>query len=150
MIDAATDELAGEEAFRRILSWRAGNFESQAADPGRTRTIHNSYQGLLLETAQAADEAVVQKDGTTTFSKKSSSPLATLARYPGVEFILVMKPGADKKFDARGLDNPQPVADWGRNTLEQFRVPRRPAPRRPAARDGRNRPAAPRVSLAAL
>jgi CheY-like chemotaxis protein len=120
--DAATDELVGEVAFRRILSWRAGNFESQAPDPSRTRTIHNSYQGLLLETAQAADEAVVQKDSsTTTMTKKSSSPLATLARYPGVEFILVLKPGADKKFDARGLENPQPVADWGRNTLEQFR-----------------------------
>jgi len=121
VIDASTDELVGEEAFRRILSWRAGNFESLAAEPTRTRTIHNSYQGLLLETAQAADEAHVQKEGTSVGGKKSSSPLATLARYPGVEFILVLKPGADKKFDARGLENPQPVAEWGRHTLEQFR-----------------------------
>ena len=120
--DAATEEYVGEEAFRRILSWRAGNFESLAADPSHTRTIFNSYQGLLLETAQAHDEAHVQKEGTTTITdKRPSSPLATLARYPGVEFILVMKPGAEKKFDSRGLENPQPVAEWGRSTLEQFR-----------------------------
>jgi CheY-like chemotaxis protein len=123
VIDAATEELVGEEAFRRILSWRAGNFESLAPEPSHARVIFNSYQGLLLETAQAQDEAhVLQKDGTSTTSKqKSSSPLATIARYPGVEFVLIMKPGTEKKFDARGLENPGPMADWGRQTLEQFR-----------------------------
>ena len=117
-----TEELTGEEAFRRILSWRAGNFESQAPDPEHPRTIFNSYQGLLLETAQAHDEAQVKKESNTTITgKKSNTPLATIARYPGVEFALVLKGAGDKKFDARGLDNPQPVADWARLTLEQFR-----------------------------
>jgi len=122
VVDAATEELNGEEAFRRILSWRAGNFESLPPEPEHERTIFNSYQGLLLETAQAHDEAQGKKEGNTTINgKKTNSPLAALARYPGVEFILVLKPGAEKKFDARGLDNPQPVAEWGRQTLEQFR-----------------------------
>ena len=123
VIDAATEELSGEDAFRRILSWRAGNFESLAAEPEHPRAIFNSYQGLLLETAQAHDEAQGKKEGNTALTnKKSNSPLATIARHPGVEFILVLKPGADKKFEARGLDNPQPVADWSRHTLEQFRA----------------------------
>ena len=120
VIDSATEEWVAEDAFRRILSWRAGNFEAQPPEPSRTRTIFNSYQGLLLETAQAHDEARVQKDGTATLDKKTA--LAAIARYPGVEFILVLRPGADKKFDARGLENPQPVADWSRQTLEQFRA----------------------------
>ena len=120
--DAATEELTGEEAFRRILSWRAGNFETLAAEPEHARTIFNSYQGLLLETAQAHDEAQVKKEGNTALTgKKSNSPLATIARYPGVEFVLVMK-GGEKKFDSRGLDSPKPVADWSRQTLEQFRA----------------------------
>lgn len=121
--DAATEELTGEEAFRRILSWRAGNFESLPAEPEHARVIFNSYQGLLLETAQAHDEAQGKKEGNTTVSgKKPNSPLAVIARYPGVEFALVMRTAGDKKFEARGLDNPQPVADWGRLTLEQFRA----------------------------
>ena len=121
VIDSATEELSGEDAFRRILSWRAGNFESLPVEPNRARTIFNSYQGLLLENAQAQDEANLQKHGTATLEKQANSPLATLARYPGVEFILALKPGPKKTFEARGLENAQPVADWARQSLEQFR-----------------------------
>jgi CheY-like chemotaxis protein len=144
VIDAATEELIGEEAFRRILSWRAGNFESLAAEPTRTRAITNSYQGLLLETAQAADEAHVQKDGTSHSGKKSNSPLATIARYPGVEFILVLKPGARQK-----IRRPRPGKSPARRRLgphhpRTIPLPRRPPPRRPAPRNGRPRSPAPR------
>jgi CheY-like chemotaxis protein len=121
LIDAATDELSGEVAFHRILSWKAGNFESLPAEPGRERTIFNSYQGLLLETAQAQDEAHVRQAASPANAEDgSNSPLAPLARFPGVEFVLALKPG--EAFDARGLENPQPVAAWGRQTLEQFRA----------------------------
>jgi CheY-like chemotaxis protein len=123
LVDAATDELTGELAFRRILSWKSGNFETLPPEPHRLRTIYNSYQGLLLETAQAQDEAIVQNQAETAVREKDpSSPLAALARYPGVEFVLVLKPGAEKKFEARGLENPQPVSNWARATLEQFRA----------------------------
>src|SRR5208283_5111283 len=33
LIDAETSDLSGEPALRKILSWRAGNFESLAAEP---------------------------------------------------------------------------------------------------------------------
>ncbi|HZQ47751.1 MAG TPA: response regulator [Verrucomicrobiae bacterium] len=122
VIDAITDNLVGEAAFRRLLSWKTGNFESLPGEPNRTRTIFNSYQGLLLETAQAHDEAHSQKEGgTPTLGVDVDSPLATLCRCPGVEFVLVLKPGDEKKFEVRGLENPQPAADWARQTLQQFR-----------------------------
>ena len=123
VIDAVTDKLVGEEAFRRILSWRAGSFETLPAEANHPRTIYNSYQGLLLETAQAQDEADVLKASTNTAQreKSPSTPLAEMARFPGVEFVLVLKTGPEKKFEARGLENPQPVADWTCRTLEQFR-----------------------------
>src|SRR2546428_6873377 len=57
VIDAESQDLGGEAAFRKILSWKTGNFEILPADPERPRTIFNSYQGLLLESAQALDEA---------------------------------------------------------------------------------------------
>src|SRR5436305_2249801 len=57
VIDAEAGEMTGEPAFHKILSWRAGGFESLAAEPSRPRTILKSYNGLLLETAQALDES---------------------------------------------------------------------------------------------
>jgi len=121
IIDAATDELQAEAAFHRILSWKAGNFEALVPDPTRARTIFNSYQGLLLETAQAQDEAL----NHPPTAEESRSSLASLSRFPGVEFVLVAKPppekGKEPGLESRGLENPTPVADWSRKTLEQFR-----------------------------
>lgn len=122
VIDAITDDLVGEDAFRRLLSWKAGNFESLPAEPNRTRTIFNSYQGLLLETAQAQDEAHSRQEvESTNMRANDDSPLASLSRSPGVEFVLVLKPDEGKTFEVRGLENPQPAADWARQTLHQFR-----------------------------
>src|ERR1700722_9445408 len=102
VIDAMTDGLVGEDAFRRLLSWKAGNFESLPAEPNRTRTIFNSYQGLLLETAQAHDEAHSRKEsGTATMRVDADSPLAALCHCPGVEFVLVLKTDAGKTFEVR-------------------------------------------------
>src|SRR5438876_4271442 len=57
IIDSEAGELRAEAAFQKILSWRAGGFETFPAEPSRPRTIFKSYNGLLLETAQALDEA---------------------------------------------------------------------------------------------
>jgi CheY-like chemotaxis protein len=122
VIDASMDDLGGEAAFRRILSWKAGNFESLPAEPNRGRTIFNSYQGLLLETAQAQDEEHSLKEAAAADPETDAhSPLVAMSRLPGVEFVLISKTGEDNRFDARGLENPQPVADWARQTVEQLR-----------------------------
>src|SRR5581483_3981252 len=74
VVDAATDELNGEAAFHRILCWKAGNFETLPAEPIRTRTIFNCYQGLLLETAQAQDEAASQIEADASLSVDKTAP----------------------------------------------------------------------------
>ncbi len=131
IIDAATEELTGEAAFHIILSWKAGNFESLPAEPNHPRIINNSYQGLLLETAQAQDEALgqaaamgdaLQENITFAPENGAASPLSALARFEGVEFVLALKPEVKAGFEARGLENPQPVADWSRQTLENLRT----------------------------
>src|SRR5437868_547000 len=43
LIDSEADELKGEPAFYKILSWKAGSFETFPADPSRPRTINKSY-----------------------------------------------------------------------------------------------------------
>src|SRR5664279_1162110 len=103
LVDAEADDLRGEAAFQKILSWRAGNFEMLPAEPSRPRTIFNSYNALLLESAQAMDEARggVTADGTP---QTAASPLAQVSQVEGVEFVLAMKPGQGGGPVARGLE----------------------------------------------
>src|SRR4051812_13754336 len=49
LIDAEAGELSGEPAFHKILSWRAGMFETLPAEPNRPRKISKPYSTLLLE-----------------------------------------------------------------------------------------------------
>lgn len=133
VIDAEAGEQVGEPAFQRILSWRAGGFESLPAEPTRERTILKSYNALLLETAQAIDEkravngegaavngeGKVNADGTPAASPPS--PVPQLSQIEGIEFVLAMKPGQEGPPMARGLENPERMAEWSRQTLERFR-----------------------------
>jgi hypothetical protein len=113
LIDAETAELNGEAAFLKILSWRAGGFESLPPDPARPRAIVKSYNGLLLEGAQAMDESVAA-DGAAV---NGASPLARLSQIDGLEFVLKI---ADGKQEARGLEDPKGMADWSHKTMERF------------------------------
>ncbi len=121
LVDAETADLHGEPAFQKILSWRAGNFETLPAEPSRPRTIFKSYNALLLESAQAMDEALggVTAEGTPP---AAASPLAQVAKLDGVEFVLDIKPGRGGKPDALGLENPERVTAWARQSLDRFRA----------------------------
>ena len=122
VIDAETQDLAGERAFQRILAWKTGAFENLPAEPKRERQILKSYNALLLETAQAYDEARGQETAAASGDKTAvpASPLARLPRSDEMEFALALKPGG--AFDSRGLENAEPTATWARQTLENFRA----------------------------
>src|SRR5712671_561300 len=120
VIDADAGELRGEGAFHKILSWRTGNFETLSAEPNRPRTIFKSYNGLLLETAQALDESRNEPVGEPG-AAAAASPLAKLSQVEGVEFVLAMKP-SDGTQQARGLENPERMAGWARQTTDRFRA----------------------------
>ena len=121
VIDAEAGDLAAEVAFQKILSWKAGNFETLPAEPSRARTICKSYNALLLESAQAVDES---RSGVNPEGQPlpAASPLAQLSQVEGVEFVLAMKAGEDTHQVARGLENPQRMAAWARQGLERFRA----------------------------
>src|SRR6266508_4974477 len=81
VIDAATEELTGEQGFQKILSWKTGNFEILPPEATRIRTIFNSYQGLLLQSAQALDESEARgggrsESGQAAEARPVESPLA--------------------------------------------------------------------------
>jgi CheY-like chemotaxis protein len=121
VIDAEANDLRGEPAFHKILSWRAGNFETMSPEPSRPRTIFKSYNGLLLETAQAIDES--RNDAATAGPEApANSPLAQLSQVAGVEFVLAMKPGEENQQQARGLEDPDRISLWARKSLERLRA----------------------------
>ena len=119
LIDAEAADLQGEPAFQKILSWRNGTFETMPADPNRTRTIFKPYNGLLLETAQAFDE--LQSETNPEGAPAIPTPLAQVSQIEGVEFVLVLKAGQDQAHESRGLENPERMTSWARQSLERFR-----------------------------
>jgi CheY-like chemotaxis protein len=123
VIDAETETLTGEEAFSKILSWKTGNFESLPPEQAHPRHITKSYNALLLESAQAIDEAIedakTSDTGITTQTGEQRS-LSALAKVEGVEFVLALLAGPNNLHESRGLENPDRMAAWTRNSLASF------------------------------
>lgn len=117
--DAEAADLNGEPAFQRILSWKTGSFELSPADPERKRTIMTSYQGLLLNTAQAIDEATAElPTANEADAGKGAFALADISQWPGVECVLSLRGKRSK--DYYGLEDPGPTAHWLEDTLNNF------------------------------
>jgi CheY-like chemotaxis protein len=124
IIDSATGDFTGEEAFRQILSWKTGNFEILPPEADRIRTITNSSQGLLLDSVQAMDEwRGQQTEGATEggVAAPANAALAALARFEGVEFILTMPRSQKAACESWGLDNVGQTAAWARDTQKRLR-----------------------------
>lgn len=122
--DAETENIRGEEAFQNILRWKAGSFEFLPAEPNRPRTIFKSYNALLLETAQALDESAnrdtLEMGAPGIAGPQGGMGLTAIAQTDGVEFVL--RSNGDAKVDSRGLENPERLAGWARQSLERFRL----------------------------
>jgi CheY-like chemotaxis protein len=125
VIDAATSSQKGEAAFKEILSWKNGSFEILPAEADHPRAIFTSYQGLLLDFAQAFDENKEHESSAqsaacdTTFLTRS--PLAALSRIDGVEFVMTVPADENNACDSWGLENASPVATWIRQTQKRLR-----------------------------
>ena len=121
IIDATAAHFTGEDAFKEILSWKGGNFEILPADPEHVRTIHNSYQGLLLDSAQAIDEsrgqqASVEQGSGAEGATPSGSVLSPLTRFEGVEFVFTAPDDEKARSDSWGLENAPQLTKWARAT----------------------------------
>jgi CheY-like chemotaxis protein len=126
VIDAATGDLTGEVAFQKVLSWKTGNFEILPSEAGRQRVILKSYQGLLLESAQALDEAqaretpaVSQIEGGDP-AHSPPSVASAISQVHGVEFALTCRSDDPKQIESWSVENPEQVVAWTRTTLQAF------------------------------
>jgi CheY-like chemotaxis protein len=125
VIDAETPEHQGEIAFSKILSWKTGSFEILPPDPNRPRIIETSVHGLLLDSAQALDEAqaqgdteVVGNDDPTALPAGKPS-LAALTQFHGVEFVMTIQQDSGLA-ESWGVENPERLAVWVRDTLKKL------------------------------
>ncbi len=128
VIDAETDELTGEEAFKRVLSWRTGNFEIFPPEADRPRRIQTSYHGLLLESAQALDEAKLDQpffESTSSSESESDTQFfskSAFGRIRGVEFALHLPRDPALPMKKWGLENPDALASWSRGTADAMQA----------------------------
>ena len=117
IIDAATGESLGKEAFLEMLRWKAGSFEILPSDVPRPRTIFSSYENLLMETAQTIDETE-----TVAPAGVEGNALSDFARYKGVQCVLAVE-GADmKQFEHWGAENAEQLAAWVHQTTRVMRA----------------------------
>ena len=122
LIDAETGDLRGEAAFRAILGWKAGSFEMLGGEEDHERAIFSSYQALLLEIAQAMDEAAgVSAAGSNgNGSTELTSPLLALTRFNGVQFVIASSGGRKGDTQSWGLETPDHVSEWTARSLKSF------------------------------
>jgi len=116
LIDAETEGARGEAAFRRILGWKSGTFETLPAEPERERTITKSINALLLETAQAMDEISNPMEGESPEEaehRKTVWRLATLTREGG-EWVVTAPNDPKGTPEGWGTQSEAELADWMR------------------------------------
>ncbi len=119
IIDAATGEVMGREAFLEMLRWKSGSFEILPCDMPRPRTIFVSYESLLMETAQTIDESTAEEPAA---GEGDTSPLAGFSRYKGVQFVVAVQSGEEMKFDHWAAEYPERTAAWIRDTTQTFQA----------------------------
>lgn len=116
VVDAETQGMRGEEAFKYIFGWKTGNFESMPGNPNRERTIFTSQASLLLDSAQTLDEATAGEKEKTRARDREFTLLATVR---GVQSLLLIREDGECG-DMWGLENPQGFAAWTRRVLRDF------------------------------
>jgi CheY-like chemotaxis protein len=122
IIDAETEGMIGEEAFKRIISWKEGAFEILPVDEARPRRIRKTFNALLLEAAQALDEKnqVVSTEVAEAKQTARNKLLELIGDFNGIEFVLVQR--GNGVVEAVGVDNPQRFVGWVNQVVTEFQV----------------------------
>jgi len=122
LVDAETDGMRGEAAFRRILAWKSGTFENLPPEPGRERTITKPINALLLEAAQVMDEAQPAEEPTAeeveqTGHRNTVRHLASVTR-SGAEFVVTTTRDSSEKAEGWGTESTDELAKWMRLVMD--------------------------------
>jgi CheY-like chemotaxis protein len=118
LIDAETEGLRGEEAFRKILEWKSGSFETLPSEPERERTITKSVNALLLEVAQAIDEisSPLEPGAAADAEKRRSTGRAATLTSEGVEWVISVPEDKNKAAEGWGTHSAKEFSAWVRHS----------------------------------
>jgi CheY-like chemotaxis protein len=120
LIDAETEGARGEVAFRRILEWKSGTFETLPSEPERERTVFKSINALLLETAQAMDEIGNSNQGESREEadhRKTVWRLSSLTREGG-EWVVSLSNQGPGAAEGWGTQSANEFSGWMRYATE--------------------------------
>jgi CheY-like chemotaxis protein len=129
LVDAELGDLVGEEAFKKVMTWRAGNFENLPADPDRERKIFNTVDGLLLDVVQIMDENQAREaaDGQGAEhlpedAAARATPMQESVKVKGLDFLLVLDQSNQSSAESWGVENSSQVEKWVAETRSDFRA----------------------------
>jgi CheY-like chemotaxis protein len=114
LVDAKAEGADGEAAFRRILKWKSGTFESLPAEPEHVRTITKSVESLLLESDQGIEKTANPGSDEELAQQKFVGQLAEIA-VEGAEFLVSVPAKKESAAKAWGTKNPEQLAAWARH-----------------------------------
>lgn len=120
LIDSETDGVRGEAAFRKILEWKSGTFETLPSEPERERTITKSVNALLLEVAQAIDEVAspMEPDAAADAEhRKTVWRIAALTR-EGAEWVVSAADDKTIAPEGCGTQSAKELGGWVRQAAE--------------------------------
>jgi CheY-like chemotaxis protein len=108
LVDASAEGADGEAAFRRILKWKSGTFESLPAEPEHVRLITKSVESLVAESDQHIEKTANPGSIEEFAQQKFVEQLAAIA-VEGAEFLVTVP--AKKEVAAKS---------WGAKNTEQI------------------------------
>ena len=120
LADVRAEGADGEAAFRRLLNWKSGTFESLPAEPSHVRTITRSVEAILIESAQTVKKAEnptpKQEEEETKFFNR-----LTAAAYEGAEFVVTVPAKKSEVVKGWGIKDAEQIAAWARQADKSAR-----------------------------
>jgi CheY-like chemotaxis protein len=114
LVDASAEGADGEAAFRRILKWKSGTFESLPAEPEHVRLITKSLESLLAESEQNIEKTANPGSDAELAQQKLVDQLAAIA-VEGAEFIVSVPGKKEIAVKGWGIKNAEQLAAWTRH-----------------------------------
>jgi CheY-like chemotaxis protein len=114
LVDAFASGADGEAAFRRILKWKSGTFESLPAEPEHVRTITKSVKSLLLDSEQGDEKVANPGSPEESAQQKLVEQLAAIA-VEGAEFLVSVPLKKELAAKGWGTKNAEQLATWARH-----------------------------------
>ncbi|MDP8228764.1 MAG: DUF4388 domain-containing protein, partial [Candidatus Electryoneaceae bacterium] len=110
IVHAVQNDLEGEEAFLSIISWKGGEFSLRALAQKREKTIFESWEGLLLESARRNDEAKMEASKKMSSDQEANQSTQSASNTPKTKTAETVRPSEARNVDPNSSEVINPFA----------------------------------------